>query len=72
MSSVLIHTCNEHDRWDLISHRYYGTPNEMGRIIDANPNLALVETLTAGTRVLVPIIAKSQAKNSNLPPWFSE
>lgn len=72
MSSVLIHTCNEHDRFDLIAHRYYGTVDEIGRIIDANPQLALSETLTAGTTVLVPIIQKSQAKNTNLPPWFRD
>lgn len=70
MSSVLIHTCVEHDRWDLIAHRYYGTVDEIGRIIDANPQIALSETLTAGTQVFVPIIAKSQVKNNNLPPWF--
>lgn len=72
MSSLLIHTCNEHDRWDLIAYRYYGTIDEMGRIIDANPQLALSEGLTAGTTVFVPIIQKSQAKNQNLPPWFRD
>lgn len=70
MSSVLIHTCNEYDRFDLIAHRYYGTVDEIGRIIDANPQLVLSETLVAGTTVIVPIVQESQTKSANLPPWF--
>lgn len=72
MSSVLIHTCTEHDRFDLIAHRYYGTVDEIGRIMDANPQLALSETLTAGTTVFVPIITQAQKKTQNLPPWFRD
>lgn len=72
MSSVLIHTCNEHDRFDLIAYRYYGTIDEMGRIIDVNAHLALTESLDAGTTVFVPIILKSQSTSKNMPPWFKD
>lgn len=68
--SVLKHQCRQGERWDLLAHRYYGDASLMGTIIDANPHLAISETLTEGQIAYIPIIHQSIKSTQGLPPWM--
>lgn len=70
MRSVIIHQIKAGERWDLLAYHYYGDPTEMGRLIDANPHLALCEVLPLGETVFVPVIAVQNSSQADLPPWL--
>jgi phage tail protein X len=65
------YTTLEGDRWDNISYAMYGSVSLMDTIIQANPNLAITDTLPAGLNINIPIVDNSQLATSteNLPPW---
>lgn len=67
MSYVLYKT-NENDRFDLISSKFYGTPFEYERVIQANPEVQITETLKAGLTIKVPKIEENK-NTGNLPIW---
>lgn len=68
--NYLAYTAIEGDRWDLLAWKAYADPLAYQTIIDANPDLAIYETLPAGVSVNIPIIAEAQVINEeNLPPW---
>jgi phage tail protein X len=70
--------CIEHvtqagERWDSLAWRYYGSPMDYGRIIEANPALDISSALPSGTKVLIPVLPASAAAQAlqaeELPPW---
>ena len=67
-TTVITH---EGERWDQLSFRAYGTPWEMRRLIDANPDVGIYDRLPGGGVLTVPVI-DGQTITSNeggLPPW---
>ncbi|MFT8210557.1 MAG: tail protein X [Symbiopectobacterium sp.] len=67
--AVMIHTTREGERWDTLAHHYYGDPLGYGRIIMANPQVAITASLPAGVQLLIPIIAADDTEE-NTPPWL--
>lgn len=69
------------DRWDLIAYKSYGAltvkdengndESAIGKIIRANPALAITSELTEGLLLQIPIIVNSVQTTdaSLLPPW---
>ncbi|KMK50617.1 membrane protein [[Actinobacillus] muris] len=70
--SVIAHTIKQGERWDTLAYHYYGDVGELGRLIDANPHLALCEVLPQGETVFVPVIAVKKTDQADLPPWLQE
>lgn len=70
MSSVLIYTTRDGDRWDTIAHKHYGTAFEIDRLISANPHLQLAEQFVSGLTVFVPIIQHTTNQQQDMPPWM--
>jgi len=62
---------NDGERWDQLSSRAYGTPFEMRKIIDANPDVGIYDRLPGGWTLTIPVIdGQPAASNSKLaPPW---
>lgn len=58
-------------RWDAISYTVYGTPNEVGRITAANPDVPVTPIVESGTLLQIPIITVAEAvlTNEQLPIW---
>ena len=70
MADTIIHLTTEGERWDIIAWRYYGSVNEAGRIMEANPGVPLVPILPSGVRLSIPVInAVTADETANLPPW---
>lgn len=73
MLDCIEHVTTEGERWDLLAWRYYGNALDYGRIIAANPALDMGTRLPSGTRVLVPLLALNDLRQSlrdeELPPW---
>lgn len=69
MSNYILHVAIENERLDQIAYRYYGDVSLMTRIIDFNPELALIRNYHAGTLVKVPIVQEKKS-TQNLPPWL--
>jgi phage tail protein X len=57
------------ERWDLLAFKYYGDPTNYEVIIMANPLVPIEPVFEAGIVITIPIIAKQNIMNSNLPPW---
>ena len=68
--TVILHTIKDGERWDNLAYQYYGTVNEMGRLIDANPHIPFCETLPVGEILKVPVLEIKTTDNSDLPPWL--
>lgn len=69
MSNYTLHVAIENERLDQIAYRYYGDVSLITRIIDFNPELALIRNYRAGTLVKVPIV-QAKKGTQNLPPWL--
>ena len=68
----LIHITSQGERWDSIAWRYYGSVNEAGRIMAANPDMPLVPVLPGGLRLTIPVIDAPELEETvELPPWCS-
>lgn len=66
----LQHTVKSGERWDMIAHQYYGTVNEMPRLIRENTHLPITPVLPEGATVLIPILdAPTLVATQDLPPW---
>lgn len=65
----LEHITTDGERWDQIAHRYYGDPLGYGRIILANPHIAITPVLMAGQRLAIPVI-DAQRPSQEIPPWL--
>lgn len=61
----------EGERWDTVSFKMYGTPNEVQRIIEANPNIPITERLEGGLVLEIPILETNNltTDKEDLPPW---
>lgn len=55
------------DTWDYISKFVYGTENEVGRLMEANPALVDYFVFPSGIKVFCPEIPEEE--NANLPDW---
>ncbi|KHN50964.1 tail protein X [Pectobacterium fontis] len=67
----LEHITQQGERWDTLSHLYYGDPLGYPRIIAANPHVPIVSLLPSGVVVLIPIIEQADAsKTEDTPPWL--
>jgi phage tail protein X len=69
MEETTIYITKEGDRWDTIADKAYGDVSKMDKIIDANPELALVDVFREGITLTLPIIPETETQTSNLPPW---
>lgn len=69
MAETTTYITSHGDRWDLIADRAYGDVTKMDKIIDANPDLALVVQFQEGVTLNLPIIPETNTQTSNLPPW---
>jgi hypothetical protein len=50
----LLHRVEASDRLDLLADRYFGSPFEYWRIVDANPGLVPEDLLDPGTTLVIP------------------
>ena len=57
------------DRWDMISQKYYSTPNLYEEIIKANHEIQIEPVLNAGIKLKIPVIEESETIQFELPPW---
>jgi phage tail protein X len=69
MAETTPYITKEGDRWDTIADKAYGDVTKMDKIVDANPDLALVASFREGITLLLPIIPDTETQTSNLPPW---
>ena len=65
------YTTIEGERWDTVSFKMYGVPNEIHRLIEANPNIPYCERLKGGLVLEIPILETNNliTDKENLPPW---
>ena len=68
-AQFILHITRAGERWDLLAWRFYGDPTDYGRIIVANPDVAIEPVFDAGIRIAVPIVQKSTTLGVDLPPW---
>lgn len=62
------------ERWDLIAFRYYGDATLIAPILRANPEFsdtgrATPLVLPHGSKIRVPVVAESEVRKQQLPPW---
>lgn len=71
MSSFVEYIVKEGERWDTIAYKAYGDSSMISGIIENNPDVAINPILQVGTRLLIPVLEKSEIEiNSELqPPW---
>ena len=65
----ITHISADGDRWDLLAWNYYGDATLFASIVMANPRIPIEPVLTAGLKVIVPVLEKAVATPANLPPW---
>lgn len=53
-SSVILYTCIDGDRIDIIAYNYLGDPTQWWRIADANPDWLWWDTLPVGLVIRIP------------------
>lgn len=70
MSSIN-YTTKQGERWDLLSHRFYGSIKSMNILTDANPSVPLDPIIEMGTTLIIPIIDNTSESVivKNIPPW---
>lgn len=61
----------EGDRWDTIATKAYGNAKDFERIVVANPKIPMHRILPVGTRVIIPVIERTDVitETEQLPPW---
>ncbi|SUT85847.1 Phage Tail Protein X [Actinobacillus ureae] len=69
-NAIILHTVKQGERWDNLAYHYYGTVNEINRLIDANPHIPFCEMLPMGETLKVPVLEVKTTDNSDLPPWL--
>ncbi len=65
----ITHVSADGDRWDLLAWSYYGDPMLFAPIVMANPSIPIEPVLTAGLKVIVPVLQKALIVAADLPPW---
>ena len=69
MTEYYTYITKDNDRWDLISNRFYHTPNLYETIIKANPDVPKEPILEAGIKLRIPVLDESETIKFDLPPW---
>lgn len=71
MAEYIDHITSAGDRWDSLAWDYYGDATQMGLIIDANPQLRILPSLSAGLVVKIPVLEEDEIAlaEEDLPPW---
>ena len=81
MSDTFEYITTQNQRWDQVAYLAYGVISlvrddgtsypAMQPIIEANPNVPIVDKLPAGTILNIPVIDSNTPKTNNalLPPW---
>lgn len=71
MDKFTEYVTTEGERWDNIAWKAYGDANQMVRIIDANPTVAIYDVLPGGIRLSIPVISRPTVTTpaEKLPPW---
>lgn len=59
----------EGDRWDTVAYKAYGDPMLYPTIAAANSDVPLNAVLTAGTKLMVPVLEAVELDTNLLPPW---
>lgn len=66
----LTHITQAGERWDLIAWQYYRDVRQVARLMEANPQAPATAALPSGLRLVVPMIERAVANNSDgVPPW---
>lgn len=65
----LEHITTEGERWDSLAWRYYADPMGFGRIILANPHVAVTSVLPGGLRLAIPVIEDNETTQESAP-WL--
>lgn len=66
----LTHITQAGERWDLIAWQYYRDVRQVARLMEANPQAPVAPALPSGLRLVVPMIERAVANNSDgVPPW---
>ena len=69
MTEYYTYITRDGDRWDMISQKYYNTPNLYEEIIKANPEVPIEPVLDAGIKLKIPVLEESETIQFELPPW---
>ena len=71
MANVVEYITKDGDRWDTIAFKAYGDATLVNGIIEANTAIRIVPVLSAGIRIVVPILESGeiQIDSELLPPW---
>ena len=69
MTEYYTYITRDGDRWDMISQKYYSTPNLYEEIIKANREIQIEPVLDAGIKLKIPVIEESETIQFELPPW---
>lgn len=69
--NYLEHITSAGERWDTLAWHYYGDAMLMRPIIEANPHLRILPTLSAGLVVKIPVLEDNDPAlaEEDLPPW---
>ena len=66
----LTHITQAGERWDMIAWQYYRDVRQVARLMEANPQAPVAPALPSGLRLVVPMIERAVANNSDgVPPW---
>ncbi|MDR1120886.1 MAG: tail protein X [Dysgonamonadaceae bacterium] len=64
------YTTKSGDRIDALAYRFYGSPQGIQVIADANPDVPVTAVYPLGTILIMPILDDAQLTNKDdLPPW---
>lgn len=71
MAAIVEYIVKEGDRWDSVAFRAYGDATMYAVIIDANPDAIISPVLTAGQRLIIPVVEQTEIEidSEDLPPW---
>jgi phage tail protein X len=69
--TTAVYTAREGDTIDWLCWRYYGaTSGAVEKVLEANPGLSRADpNLPAGTRIILPVLAKPLATNAVVRLW---
>ena len=69
MTEYYTYITRDGDRWDMISQKYYNTPNLYEEIIKGNPKTPIEPVFDAGIKLKIPVLEESEIIQFELPPW---
>lgn len=71
MAQIVECIVKDGDRWDTIAYKAYGDASMVSGIIEANTASVISPVLTAGMRLVIPILETGEVEIDSelLPPW---